>query len=172
MIDSKIFIYPLCVGVMLSPIFYFLINRISGGLFIIFFGVMFFFAFWAEGLILGLKNNLLFSLLSTVALIISYFLSLLVGVVTVNQLLSIVVGNILMAICLFALDGYLYGLRGSSAFIYLAASCASITVLYFISIYSDKDGLGAIYSLCYPSIIYCYLQGFVINHFLFSKGSP
>lgn len=164
MIDSKMVIIPLCFGVISSLLFYLLIDRIGGGLFIsIFFGV-FFCAFFAESHLLGQKSSLQFSLLATVALIIAYFVSLIVGVATVNQLLSFVVGNSIIALSLFALDYYFYGTKMSSGVVYLLTSFVSIIVIYLISIYSDKDGLGAIYSMVYSSIIYCYLQAYAILH--------
>lgn len=164
MIDSKVLLYPFCFGMMTSPIFYFLINRIGGWAFIsIFFG-LFWFAFFVDGLIVGLKNNLQFSLLLTAALMFSYLISLVVGVSTVNYLLSIIVGNVLLALSMFALDYYYYGFKINSGIWYIVASCLSIIVMYIFSIYSDKNDHGIIYSFVYSAVIYCYLQAFAILH--------
>jgi hypothetical protein len=169
MIDYKIILYPLCFGVLSALIFFLLIDRIGGGLFIsIFFGV-FFGAFIAFNLISGQKSCFQFSLLATVSLIIAYFASIFIGIMTVNQLLSFIVGTSLMALCLFALDCYLYEVRTSSAVAYVIASFLLTIVMHIISIYSDKPAHGALYSLVYSAVVYFYLQAAAVSHYFSSR---
>jgi hypothetical protein len=169
MIDYKVILYPLCFGAISALIFFLLIDRIGGGLFLSVFFSVFFCAFFATSLILGQKNGFQFSLLATIALIIAYFVSLFVGVITVNQLLSFIAGSFLMALSLFALDGYLYGVRMNSAVTYTIASIMLIIAMYLISIYSDKDTHGSMYSIVYSAVIYFYLQSSAILHHSYSK---
>lgn len=156
------FVYPFLVSIITIPIFYYLIDRIGGIFFISLFLSLFCGSILVYGLITKIKHTLYFTLLLLALSLLAYAVTMFTGVISVNYLISIVIGNIVFAIGLSTIDYLLYGHKLCSFPVYLLASLISIIGLYLINIYCEGDR----FALAYSVIIYCYLQASVISHHL------
>lgn len=168
----NIFLYPFIISVITAPIFYLLVDRITGTLFISIFLAVFGGSIYFIGLLIKLKSNFIFSSVTILISVLSYMLSVFIGVAYIDILLSIIAGNLLLATGMFVLDYILYGHRAYPVIIYLVASIVSIILTYLINKYSDRIESQLLFTLIYPVMIYCYLQASSISHYLFVQSVP
>lgn len=166
---TTLFAYPLIVFIVMAPIFYMLINKISGVLYIAIFALLFAISVLVGGFIFKHKHTVKFTFFIMILSLITYMISILIGVVTVNYLLAILVGNLIFALGLSFIDYVFYEYKPITIHLYLVAAIVSIVAMYYISQYSDKSGRGDSFSLVYPVVVYCYLQASLISHHVILK---
>ncbi len=163
---AKILIYPLLISIVSAPVFYSVVDKVGGVMFIAIFLGLFGGGAYLIGSILKIRLNILFALFVIALSVTSYLVSVFIGVASANYIMAMIVGNIIMALGMYIFDYFAYGHKIYPLAIYTLASIASIVGMYYINRYGDKSEIKYFFLLVYPVVLYLYLQASSVSHYM------